>query len=403
MIVVPRVLGLLVRPGRIYPLYGVHWVAAQVITRLGNSEFFMRMFGDSSAVVHYLRALGYRMPRLEQTGSNFGTELKQDAALLTTIGSGTMVSDSLSVMNADFSATSFRMSRVSVGAHCFIGNNIAYPAGARVGDNVLLGTKVMVPLDGPLRCNVGLLGSPCFEIPRTVARDTEFDHLKHPAELGRRLRRKNRHNAVSMLLFLLVRWTQVYVSTVLVVAATDLHYLSGHLGVAAALIAVTIFNILFTTLAERAALGFRALRPRFVSIYDPYFWRHERLWKLGATPLLDGTPFKNLQWRLLGVRIGRRVFDDGCFIPEKTLATIGDDVVLNAGSLIQCHSLEDGTFKSDRTGVGAGTVLGVDSFVHYGVTVHEGAVIEAGSFLMKGEEVGPCERWRGNPAAEVRG
>jgi acetyltransferase-like isoleucine patch superfamily enzyme len=49
--------------------------------------------------------------------------------------------------------------------------------------------------------------------------------------------------------------------------------------------------------------------------------------------------------------------------------------------------------------IGTGTVIGVDSFVHYGVTVHEGAVIEADSFLMKGEEVGPFERWRGNPAA----
>ena len=43
------------------------------------------------------------------------------------------------------------------------------------------------------------------------------------------------------------------------------------------------------------------------------------------------------------MRVGRRVFDDGCDIPENTLVTIGDDAVLNAGSVIQCHSLEDGT------------------------------------------------------------
>jgi non-ribosomal peptide synthetase-like protein len=339
------------------------------------------------------------MPGLEQTGSNFGTELKHDAAPLTTIGSGTMVSDALSVMNADFSASSFRMSHVAIGSHCFFGNNIAYPVDARIGDNVLLGSKVMVPLDGPVRQNVGLLGSPCFEIPRTVARDKEFDHLKDPDEIRRRLQRKNRHNAVSMLLFLAVRWAQVYIASLLMIAAVDLHHLWGTPGLAAALIAVVIVNIVFTVLVERAATGFRALTPRFVSIYEPYFWFHERLWKLGATPVFSGTPFKSLQWRMLGVRIGRRVFDDGCFMPEKTLVTIGDDVVLNAGSLIQCHSLEDGTFKSDRTVIGAGTVVGVGSFVHYGVTVREGAVIEADSFVMKGEEVGAFERWRGNPAA----
>ena len=44
---------------------------------------------------------------------------------------------------------------------------------------------------------------------------------------------------------------------------------------------------------------------------------------------------------------------------EKTLVTIGDDATLNAGSIIQCHSQEDGAFKSDRTTIGAGGTLGV--------------------------------------------
>ena len=68
----------------------------------------------------------------------------------------------------------------------------------------------------------------------------------------------------------------------------------------------------------------------------------------------DGTPFKNLVWRVLGVRIGKRVFDDGCYLTERTLTTLGDDCILNAGTKIQCHSQEDGTFKSDRTTIGAG-------------------------------------------------
>ena len=83
-----------------------------------------------------------------------------------------MVADGLSVMNADYSATSFRVSRTAIGAHNFLGNRIAYPAQGRTGDDCLLATKVMVPIDGPVRQGVGLLGSPAFEIPRTVARDS---------------------------------------------------------------------------------------------------------------------------------------------------------------------------------------------------------------------------------------
>lgn len=106
-------------------------------------------------------------------------------------------------------------------------------------------------------------------------------------------------------------------------------------------------------------------------------------------------------WRLLGVRIGRRVFDDGCYLTERTLAAIGDDCTLSAGSKIQCHSQEDGTFKSDRTTLGAGCTLGVGSHVHYGVTMGDGAVLAPDSFLMKGEEVPSSAHWGGNPAVET--
>ena len=107
-------------------------------------------------------------------------------------------------------------------------------------------------------------------------------------------------------------------------------------------------------------------------------------------------------WRLLGVRIGSRVFDDGCYHDGADAHHDRDDCTLNAGSKIQCHSQEDGTFKSDRSTIGAGCTLGVGAFVHYGVTMGDGAVLAADSFLMKGEEVPRHARWGGNPATEWR-
>src|SRR6185312_9622892 len=151
----------------------------------------------------------YDLSTVEQTGSNFGMAQKHATPYLTTVGTGTMVADGLSVVNADFSSTSFRLAQTAIGPRCFLGNNIVYPSQGRVGGNVLLGTKTMVPVDGPVREDTGLVGSPCFEIPRTVARDTAFDHLRTGPERRRRLRAKNRYNAVSMVLFLLVRWVHV--------------------------------------------------------------------------------------------------------------------------------------------------------------------------------------------------
>jgi non-ribosomal peptide synthetase-like protein len=382
-------------------------VIQQAISRMTNSKFFNKLFGDSSYIVHYLLGLGYGLRPVEQTGLNFGNEQQHDTPYLISVGRGTMVCDTLSLINADYSSTSFRVSRVAIGADNFLGNSLAFPAGARTGDNCLIATKAMIPLDGKVREGVGLLGSPCFEIPRSVERDSRFDHLRTGDELRRRLAAKNRYNLRTMGLLLLTQWLQVFALMVLGLAALNLYPVFGPLTFTVFLVLSLVFNVAYSVLLEQAITRFRALRPQFRSIYDPYFWWHERYWKVGAVDenltIFNGTPFKNVIWRLIGVRLGRRVFDDGVIVTEKTLTTIGDGCTLNAASKIQCHSMEDGTFKCDRSTLGAGCTLGVGALVHYGVTMGDGAVLAADSFLMKGSEVPAHERWGGNPATELAG
>ncbi|MER5216788.1 Pls/PosA family non-ribosomal peptide synthetase [Streptomyces sp. NPDC002838] len=403
----PRLLKPFLRPDRVYPLYGFHYSVQRAVARLTNIRFFKWLCGDSSYIVPYLRTLGYDLSQVEQTGSNFGTEVRHETPYLVTVGSGTMVADGLSIVNADFSGTSFRVSRATIGPRNFLGNHIAYPAGGRTGDNCLLATKVMVPLDGEVRENVGLLGSPCFEIPRSVERDSRFDHLREGDELRRRLAAKNRYNLGSMGLFLFVRWLHWFALTVLGFVAVDLHDGRGTVGgllIGATLIVGLVFTVGYYVLVERLIGRFRALRPQLCSIYEPYFWWHERLWKVPDRHLvvLNGTPFKNVVWRLLGVRLGRRVFDDGCVITERTLTAIGDDCTLAAHTKVQAHSQEDGTFKSEHITIGAGCTLQVGALVHYGVAMGDGAVLAPDSFLMKGEEMPPGAYWGGNPAVAPR-
>jgi non-ribosomal peptide synthetase-like protein len=402
MVTLPRLLRLMVTPGRVYPLYGLAYLALSGITRLTNSRFLVLLLGDSSFIVGYLKALGYQLNPVLQTGSNFGTEIRQDTPYLTRIGTGTMVSDGLSVMNADYSNTSFRVSQVTVGPNNFLGNNIAFPSGARVGPNVLLATKVMVPIDGPVRSDIGLLGSPPFEIPRGSAREESGDDpLADLESLRPRLAAKNRHNALSMLLVLLIRYVQLLGTVLLAAVAFSFYTRFGALSVAAALVAGMVFNALYAAVIERAVRGFRPLTPQNCSIFARYFWGHELLWKVYTRPIFTGTPLNPVLWRLAGVRMGKRVFDDGVAIPEKSLTTIGDDTVLNAGAVLQGHSLEDGLFKSGYTTVGEGCTIGINAFVHYGVTMGDAAVLETDAFLMKGSEVGRGEWWRGNPAEQV--
>jgi non-ribosomal peptide synthetase-like protein len=403
---VPRVVQLAVKPDTVYPLFGLRHAAERAVSRMTNRPMLTGLFGDSSYVVNYVRAIGYKQPQVQQTGSNLGTGFKHDSPFLSTIGSGTMIADGVSFMNTDFSATSFKVSRAGIGAHNFLGNAVLFPAGARTGDNCLLATKVMVPIDGPLRHDVGLLGSPPFEIPRSVLRDALPEEYSRRAHFRRGLAAKNRYNLRTMALLMLVRWLNISLAMIIMFAALDLSTQFSFLALSAAFVLTLVVGLLVPIGIEHLGRGLKPLQPQLCSIYNPYFWWHEQYWKMSLqsryASLLNGTPFKPLVWRLLGVRIGSRVFDDGCGIIERTLVTVGSRCALNAGTTLQSHSQEDGMFKSDRIVVGDDVTLGVSAFVHYGVTVEDGAVVGADSFVMKGTTLTRGSLWAGNPAEEAR-
>ncbi len=402
---VPRLLNLVLKPDNVYRLYGFHYGIHRWIVRFSNAKFLSNIVGDSSWIVHYLRGIGYDLGKVVQMGANFGGNVKHENPFLSSVGSGTMVADALSMMTAEYSSTSFRLSRASIGASNFLGNNIAYPPRGKTGDNCLLATKVMVPISGRVRENVGLLGSPAFEIPRSVDRDSSFDDMKHGDEFRRRLAAKNMHNFITILWCLFARWTFVFLLTVLTGIAGDLYASLGAAAIALELVLFPVLGVAYWVLVDNIVRVFKPLPVLFCSIYEPAMWRHERYWKVPSTGYLAafaGTPFINVILRGLGTRIGRRVFNDGCGITERTLVTIGDDCTLNEMSTVQCHSQEDGTFKSDYSTLGSNVTLGTGSHVHYGVTIGNGAELTTDCFLMKGEQVPAGARWGGNPAHEIR-
>ena len=154
----------------------------------------------------------------------------------------------------------------------------------------------------------------------------------------RKLAAKNKHNLVTVGLFLLAQWFLSFLMVLLFFGAGILYETIGVSMFVLALMLAQFVRTGYDVLVERASTLFRPLQPQQCSIYDPYFWYHERFWKLWLLSthlaMFDGTPFKSFIWRLLGVRIGKRVFDDGCYITESTMVSIGDGCTLNSGSII---------------------------------------------------------------------
>lgn len=402
--VIPRLLNLLLTADRTYVLYGFHYFIHTWIARISNAGFYNRLFGDSSAAVHYVRWLGYRMNTIIQTGSNFGMGQRHENPFLCDIGTGTMVSGGLKMINETKSSNAFKLSTVRVGEHNYLGNYLHFPANATVGDNVLLGTKALTPIDGPLRENTGLLGSPAFEIPRATARDLEMSRMDD-ATRARQLHAKNRYDLVTATLYLLNAWFVLFINATCVLAAVAL---LPHYGMVVAFVlggTAFVTSALWMWFAERAVLKFGRMTPHTVPILNKYFWFHERTWKLATLSaiagIFAGTPFKNLLSRMEGVRLGKMVFDDGTSFDEYTMIEIGHYANLNSHCVIQPHSLEEGVFKSGRVKVGEGCTLGIAANLHYDITLGDHVVIEQNSFVMKGETVEDGATWQGNPARLV--
>jgi non-ribosomal peptide synthetase-like protein len=154
--------------------YGVHYFIYRIVQRMSNAPIYCTIFGDSALIIHYLKWIGYDLNKVVQTGSNFGLEQRHDIPTLCDIGSGTMVSDGLVMINAPMSSSSFRVSKVKIGEHNYLGNKLYYRPMARPARTTCSGPR-SASGRRPVRENVGLLGSG-FEIPRAVERDQTSDH-----------------------------------------------------------------------------------------------------------------------------------------------------------------------------------------------------------------------------------
>ena len=396
----PRLAMRFVVPGRVYPLFGFAYAMVALARRAGNVPYLHAVFGDSSYMVHYLRAIGYRLGRVEQTGSNFGIALEHDVPTLCRVGTGSMISDGLFIGTVRMSGTAFVAEEARIGARSYFGNNLVFPSDARTGDDVLYASKVQVPVSGEVRSGTGLLGAPAIPIPRVTDRDAAARAALDPEARRAGLRRKNVVNAVAIVLLLAAHWAYLAMTLALFDDALAEYRVGSAWWMPIFLSTMPLTGVWFV-LVERASLGFGRIAPAFCTIYDPPFLRVERHWKLNTSPLAQaalGTPFRTLLVRAAGARIGRRVFDDGCTITEKTLVTVGDFATLGDHATLQGHSLEEGVFKADALSIGRGATIGSRALIHYGTRIGERATVAPHAFVMKGEIAECGARWSGNPA-----
>jgi non-ribosomal peptide synthetase-like protein len=163
--------------------------------------------------------------------------------------------------------------------------------------------------------------------------------------------------------------------------------------------------LLYLTVVGLKWLVVGRYRPRVAPMWSHFVWRSElitALYESAAVPGLlggfTGTPFLAPLLRLLGARVGRRVYLETTYLTEFDLVRVGDDAAVGGTASLQTHLFEDRVMKMSVVDVGPGCAVGPRAVVLYDSQLEGGAELDALSLAMKGESLPAGAAWRGVPA-----
>ncbi len=389
-----------IRPGT-YPVHGWFYVRKWIVDQLlALGLDFLASLRATLYLAPWYRALGAKLGRFVELST--ATSITPD---LLEIEEGGTVADEASLGAARVEGGWMTLARTRLGRRAFVGNSAVVPAGAVVGDGSLVGVLSLAPT-GPAeagRRDATWLGSPPRMLPRREPSAAFSDA---------RTFRPSRRLWLARGAFELLRVTLPPAGFILVTATviTAALGLWDRVGLAATLgllplvyAACCAGALVVVALAKWTLVG--RFRPFVRPLWSGFVWRLElsnALYEFLATPLaldaLQGTPFLPWYFRLLGARIGRRVYSHTTGLIEFDLVDVGDRTALNEDCVLQTHLFEDRVLKASHLRVGADCTVGAGSVVLYDARMEDGARLDAISLLMKGETLPAGTAWAGSPA-----
>jgi non-ribosomal peptide synthetase-like protein len=364
----------------------------------------------SLAMTNSLYATLYTVPWLRLLGAKIGPRAEVSTVAhidpdLLALGAESFVAD-LAVLGA---ARHFRGAIASgvteVGIRTFVGNAALVPSNTVLADNSLIGVQSVPPAQ-KIDAGTAWLGSPAIFLPRRQP-SAKFDDsvtFRPPTRL--------------IACRLAIEFFRLFLPSVLLVTfgmlGTLVAYgLAGTLPVpvlAALLPGVYLLSglLLYLTVAGLKWLVVGRYRPRVAPMWSHFVWRSElitALYESAAVPGFlggfAGTPFIGSLVRLLGARVGRRVYMETTYLTEFDLVHVGDDAMVGGTTSLQSHLFEDRVMKMSYVTVGQGCTVGPRSVVLYDAVLEAGASLDALSLAMKGECLPAGTHWRGIPARLV--
>ena len=387
-----------------YPLYGGFSLRKWYVDEL--LDLSVDVLGPLYSTLYltpWYRALGAKLGRFAEVST--ASFISPD---LLTLGDGSFIADIVSLGAARVEDGQITVDHVKIGKQAFVRNSALLPPGTVLGDDSLIGC-LSVPPEGRDAVPAGSswVGSPAMLLPhRSINTSFAVETTYSPT---RRL--------IALRLFIEL-WRVILPSAGFLCTAS---LMFSAVSILRDEIDEWLLWLLFPLLYSASCLIFVPLvvvmkwlvmgRYRLLErpLWSGFVWRTELVTALHdyfAGPLLldalRGTPFLAWYFRLMGTKIGRRVFLDTVQISEFDLVTIGDDAQLNSDATLQTHLFEDRVMKMSHVRIGPRCVVGEESLVLYDTTMQAGSTLGGLSLLMKGETLPPDTHWEGTPARKAQ-
>lgn len=113
------------------------------------------------------------------------------------------------------------------------------------------------------------------------------------------------------------------------------------------------------------------------------------------------SPFAQMYFRLMGMKIGRNVNINSTAIADPSLIEMGDNVTIGGTASIMAHYSQGGYLIIAPVRLGAGSTIGLRAIVMGGVEVGDKAKVLAGSFVLPNTRIPAGEKWGGIPACRI--
>jgi non-ribosomal peptide synthetase-like protein len=321
------------------------------------------------------------------------------------IGEDSFIADAVTLGEADVRAQRLILEKTVIGSNSFVGNSALIPQGYNLPDNTLIGVLSTPPTLEQLEntAKSDWFGSPAIALPHRQQSYPYGRELTHTPSILRRLSRAT----VELIRLLTPQAVIICLSVIFIAYSHDLLIDHSWYRILLTfpiyyLVIIGIPSFLITVVMKWVLIGKykEAQYPMWtwpVSRSEAVTSIYESLSKTFLLEYLKGTPWLPIALRMLGVKVGKRVWLSTIDITEYDMVEIGDDTALNDDSGPQTHLFEDRVMKIGKVKIGARSSVGARSIVLYDSEVGDDTRLNALSLVMKGENLTNGTNWEGSP------